>query len=372
MAELGEASWQSDLSYIARPSIPDHPQNHDFHDWTALIQMCRDAWLSTSTGAPLLAESELERWSLIKYPLFKRLVFHVARESPLINHTRGLKFLLQDNAYWLWSPETQRECLCLLEHLACRLDSLQRNELCKAILTGPPRDMYREDLQDEEWRKIVDNKVWLRLKIWENTSCEMTGEAKERLADISAKFPQWQLSPDDQDQFPYRMASGPAGSFRGRVALPRQLERLVEALKTRPNNDHWYEEDDWREICQTIPDLAMKALRALGEARIWNSGVWRLALQVFAESEIGLTSLSEIGPFLVHVPKESFSNLKHSYAWWLKRLARQVPPSSQQLWLQLLDKILEYADIDDVSDGEPVHAAINNPVGQATEAILDL
>lgn len=369
MAELGEVSWQSDLSYIARPSISDHPQNNNFRDWTALIQICRDAWLCTATAAPVLAESELERWNLIKYPLFKRLVFHGATESPLINHTQGLKFLLQDHAWWLWSPETQRESLRLLIHLADRLDGSQRSELCNVILAGPPRSMYREDLEDEEWSGIVDRKVWLRLKILETTGSEMTCEAKERLAEISAKFPKWQLSPDDQDQFPYRMESGSGGSFRTHIVLPRQHEQLVNALKTRPVDDHWYE-DDWKDICQTVPDKAMAAIRILGENEIWNAGVWRVALQVFAENEIGLTSLSEIGPSLLQVPKDTYSNLKHAYAWWLKRLAGQVPSSSHQLWFQLLDKIFEYAT-DEVSDGEPVHAAINNPVGQATEALLD-
>lgn len=371
MAELGEVSWQSDLSYIARPSISDHPQNNNFHDWTALIQVCRDAWLSTATHAPALANSELERWNLIKYPLFKRLVFHVATESSLINHTQGLKFLLQDNAWWLWSPETQRESLRLLIHVADRLDGAQRCELCTVILEEPPRAMYREGLEAKDWREIVDRKVWVRLKIWEKTGSEMPGEAKERLAEISARFLQWQLAPDDQDHFPYRMESGSGGSFRRHTALPRQLEQLVDALKTRPVDDHWYE-DDWKDICQTAPDKAVAAIRVLGENGIWNAGVWRVALQMFAENEISSTSLSEIGPYLLHVPEDTFSNLKHSYAWWLKRLARQVPASSQQLWFQLLDKIYEYADTDvDVSDGEPVHAAINNPVGQATEAILD-
>ncbi|MGE3488292.1 MAG: hypothetical protein AB7L09_26575 [Nitrospira sp.] len=255
-AELGDISSQSDFSYIARPSISDHPQNQNFDDWTALIQLCRDAWLATATHAPALAESELEKWNLIKYPLFKRLVFHAATESPLINHTQGLKFLLQDNAFWLWSPETERESLRLLMHLAGQLNCSQRNELCKIILAGPPRQMYRKELEVEKWSGIVDRDVWLRLTLWENTGSEMTSEASERLAEISARFPQWQLSPDDQDHFPYRMESGSGVSFRTPISLPRQHEQLVDALKTRPVDDHWYE-DDWEDICRTAPDKAI-------------------------------------------------------------------------------------------------------------------
>lgn len=368
-AELGDISSQSDFSYIARPSISDHPQNQNFDDWTALIQLCRDAWLATATHAPALAESELERWNLIKYPLFKRLVFYAATESPLINHTQGLKFLLQDNAYWLWSPETQRESLRLLMHLLGRLDSSQRNELCNVILAGPPRQMFREDLQGEEWDRIVDGDVWLRLALWKSTGSEMTSQTKERLAEISARFPQWRLSSDDRDHFPYRMEFGSEGSFRRHVALPRQLEQLVEALKARPVGDHWYQ-DDWRDICQIDPDKAIAAIRVLGENGIWNADVWRIALQVFSENESRVTSLAEIGPSLLQVPKDIYSSLKHTYAGWLKKLARQAPSSSYQLWFQLLDQVLEYAT-DEISDGEPVDAAINNPIGQAVEALLD-
>ncbi len=48
MRELGGAEDRSDLSYMHQPSISEHPQNRDFHDWTALIDLTRDAWLATA------------------------------------------------------------------------------------------------------------------------------------------------------------------------------------------------------------------------------------------------------------------------------------------------------------------------------------
>ena len=39
MRELGSAEDRSDLSYMHQPSISEHPQNRDFHDWTALIDL---------------------------------------------------------------------------------------------------------------------------------------------------------------------------------------------------------------------------------------------------------------------------------------------------------------------------------------------
>ena len=45
-----------------------------------------------------------------------------------------------------------------------------------AALTGPPRAMYKDDLEDERWMQIVEREVWLLLakineatKAWERT-----------------------------------------------------------------------------------------------------------------------------------------------------------------------------------------------------------
>lgn len=55
MRELGSVEDKSDLSYMHQPSISEHPQNRDFHDWTALIDLTRDAWLATVAQSPARA-----------------------------------------------------------------------------------------------------------------------------------------------------------------------------------------------------------------------------------------------------------------------------------------------------------------------------
>ena len=56
MRELGGADDRTDLSYVHQPSISQHPQNRGFHDWTALIDFVREAWLATSISSPDRAE----------------------------------------------------------------------------------------------------------------------------------------------------------------------------------------------------------------------------------------------------------------------------------------------------------------------------
>lgn len=371
MAELEGASDISDLSYIQRPSITDHEQNNDFHEWTCLIQLCRDAWLCAAALNPSLARSELERWKYIKYPLFRRLTFFAASESSLVQPSEGLALLLQDNGWWLWSSETQRESFRLLIFLSSKLDDSQRIYLCDTILAGPPRAMFREDLQGVSWEELAGRSIWLRLKVWEATGVRLPTAAKERLFELSSGYPQWQLQSGDRDQFPAWMESGEGGLFRQPVRLPGELSKLIDALAIRPTDDVWYE-DDWKELCRTAAGQAIKALNILAARAIWNIGVWREALQVFAEGNDHILVLSEIGPCLLNAPNEMIRELRHSYAWWLKNLGKVVPPSSNDIWLKLVDRIFDNADIEvNLLEGNPVGRAINNPVGHATEAILN-
>jgi hypothetical protein len=83
MQELGGADDKSDLSYIAQPSISVHPQNNKFQDWTALIELARDAWLVTAKTNPTKARHVAEGWLHIPYPVFKRLAFFAAAQGDL-------------------------------------------------------------------------------------------------------------------------------------------------------------------------------------------------------------------------------------------------------------------------------------------------
>ena len=246
----------------------------------------------------------------------------------------------------------------------------QTNELLDAILAGPPRSMYREDLENNAWIEVSDHSIWLRLQTLRSHGCTLTSDANGRLLELSAKYPQWQLEADERDHFPTWMESGDGGLFRQTVKLPRELDQLIDALAIRLSDNLLYQ-DDWRDICQTAPDQAIKALRVLATKATWRIGVWREALQVFAESDNLVLTLSEIGPCLLNASNETIRELRYSYVWWLKKLAKAMPPTLHDIWFQLIDRIFDNADIEvERSNGELVGRAINNPVGHATEALL--
>ena len=122
MRELGGAEDKSDLSYVSQPSIGEHDQNSSMRDWTALIELNRDAWRAAAAVSPDRALAAAQAWSQLPYPLFRRLAFFAAAQHGAIPPGQGLRWLLADDHWWLWSVETQRETMRLLVALGPQLD----------------------------------------------------------------------------------------------------------------------------------------------------------------------------------------------------------------------------------------------------------
>jgi hypothetical protein len=59
--------------------------------------------------------------------------------------------------------ETQREALRLLVRIAPQLDAQNSGILEHAILEGPPRAVFDDDVETVQLQRIIDREVWLRL-----------------------------------------------------------------------------------------------------------------------------------------------------------------------------------------------------------------
>ena len=245
--DLGGADEMSDLSYVHQPSIGDHPQNQRFRDWTALIELARDAWLETANVQPNRASLTAEAWSLAPYPVFRRMAFFAASQGSVIPPRQGLAWLLADDHWWLWSSETQREAIRLLVALVPNLEAARRAVLERAILSGPPRDMYRDDIEVDEWTEMVEREIWLRLVKFDEVGGTLGPHAQAKLDELTVRHPEWQLAEDDDDELPIRFVRGPIRTTS--APLPRRRREMVEWLKRHPEKDDW-QDDDWRQRCR--------------------------------------------------------------------------------------------------------------------------
>lgn len=366
MRELGSAENRSDLSYIHQPSISEHPQNQDFHDWTALIDLTRDAWLATVTQSPARAALVAQSWWHTPYPLFRRLAFFAAAQDNVIPHRQALDWLLADDHWWLWSVETKREAMRLLVALAPHLDEMMLRELEQAVLAGPHRDMFKDHIEPERWTRIVDREIWLRLAKIADTGTALDATSKERLAALSAHHPEWQLAVDQRDEFPYWMGDG--NEWRKFVVTPRRRRDLIEWLKQQPSTDHW-QEDDWRERCRDNFATTTCALYALTKEGVWPTDRWREALQAWSEEKLLKRAWRYIAPVLSDAPDDLLQTLADAVSWWLQAIAKTFE-GHEAHFFGLARQLLALDHQDGVDTDEPVMRAINHPVGHVTEALL--
>ena len=366
MRELGGADDRSDWSYVSQPSIGEHAQNSSMRDWTALIELNRDAWRATAAASPDRALAAAQAWSQLPYPLFRRLAFFAAAQHGVVPPGQGLGWLLADDHWWLWSVETQRETMRLLVALGLQLDDDELTRLERAILAGPPRDMYRADIEEERWTRIQDSEVWLRLAKFSQAGAQLGAAARGRQEEISARHPGWRLAENERDEFP--TWTGDPGELRVHVATPRDRNGLIQWLRDNPEPDDW-RPDDWNERCRDDFDEAASVLAVLAAEGTWPGGRWREALQRWSEDELRERSWGVMGPVLVGVPGETLLELSHGVSWWLEKQARTFE-GQEATFLSLCDRVLALDYEAEVEDDDIVGRAINHPVGHVTEGLL--
>lgn len=372
--ELGDADEKGDRSYMHQPSISDHEQNRNFRDWTALIKLTRDAWLATAQIDHAQARQAAEGWWQIGYPVFKRLALFAAAQSDVISRQQALDWLLAEDCWWLWSQETTRESLRLLVSLARQLHEPEREKLESSILKGPPREMFRNDLEQDTWIKIVDREILLRLAKVEATGAVLSEPSRTKFNSLTQKYPDWQLAEDERDEFSVWLESGGIADLREPSPTPRRRRELVEWLREHHDSANFWQRDDWLDRCRNYFPTPAWALRTLAKENVWPIGRWREALQGWKEGGVIKRSWRYMGPVLCDAHDDFVQSLARDLGWWLQAVA-QTFESQETLFLNLCLRILKmhYPNEDESSalniDDLRIQS-MTHPLGLATKALL--
>ena len=376
--ELGVADDRSGQTYFRMPSISPHSQNEHFDEWTILIELCRDAWLEMAQKNRPAARLIAEHWWRTPYPVFKRLALFSAAQDDIIDTVMVSSWLADDGGWWLWSLETQREVMRILVALASRSEASNLVAIEQVILQGPPRKMYREDIQEEDWNEIVAHGIFVRLK---RIGTALSEDSQAKLDELMDRHPDWSLEHDEKEEFPSWIGSasqiGPALH-----PTPRRRRELIEWLKQKPDRKPG---GDWRRRCQVNFPTTAYALCALAKENVWPHGYWRAALSVWSEQDLAKRSWRYMAPVLVNAPDDLVQSVDYAISEWLKSVAA-VFDEREELFIGLCRHVLDMNiqrendkdEIDDVSDF-PAQAinrpdfhmqAINHPIGKVTEALL--
>jgi hypothetical protein len=380
--ELGEADERSDRSHWDLPSISPHWQNRGFRDWVSLIELLRDTWLAVRSLDSARAARVAAAWFPMPYPTFKRLALFAASQDGCITPEQWVEWLLADGAWWLWAVDTQREVLRLLVQQGRRLTPASQERLESAILAGPPREMYRDDLEPDRWQDLVARSVWLHLAKLNASGLALGAASAVRLAELSRLYPQWQLAANEQDEFSHWMSGTGDPDYEERRDVdiaPRERRDLVQWLvKPQPERRPFYE-DTWRDVCRTRFFHSLLALYDLARQNVWPAGRWREALQVWGEDGMVLRSWRFAAPLVQTMPDTVLQDLAHGVTWWLQAASKSID-RHEVILLHMCQRVLDLPLDEDsgVRGGEgeaiqqPVTEAINHPIGHVTQALIDL
>lgn len=381
MRELGEANDRSDRSHWDLSSISPHWQNRGYHDWVSLIELVRDAWLKIYSIDNARAARIAMAWFEKPYPTFKRLAFFAASHNDNITPTQWVSWLLSDNAWWLWSVDTGREVYRLLVLQGCGLKGSTQELLEDAILIGPPRELYSDELDEGKWQEIVAHSVWLRLAKLQSSGLVLGTGAHKRFEEMSTANPQWQISGNQRDEFSHWMSgSGDPDHEENRQinVAPRKRGELVHWLKKPKPGWPTIYEDNWRDVCRTRFFHSISALYDLAEDEIWPAERWREALQAWSEAEFVQMSWRYAAPVLRNMPVDVMQEIANGMTWWIEAASKSIN-RQEDILLQLCQRILalplesrSMVIINGKPIRRPVTEAINHPVGLITQALINV
>jgi hypothetical protein len=383
LRELGEADDHSDRSYWDQPSITPHWQNRGFHDWVSLIELLRDSWLAVRANDSARATRIAHNWFELPYPTFKRVALFAASQDGCVPSEQWVDWLLADGAWWLWSTDTGREVFRLFVLQGRHLVGATQERLEAAILAGPPREMYRDDLEADRWQDLVARSVWLHLAKLNASGLALGVPAAARLEKVSNAYPQWKLATNERDEFSHWMSGTGDPDYeesRDVDIAPRKRQELVQWLtKPTPERRSFYE-DTWRHVCRTRFFHSLYALCDLARDDVWPVGRWREALQAWAEEGMVLRSWQYATPLVQTMPDAVLQEIGHAVTWWMESASKSIN-RHEDLLLDLCRRVL-LLPLDagsgsriirnGVETYDPVGSAINHPIGHVTQSLINL
>lgn len=290
-----------------------------------------------------------------------------------MNKSEALEYLLDENGWWLWSVETYTEKFRLLNKIWSQLDEIDTDHLVKVILNGPPREMYRSDMESADWEYLFEKEIWLHLAKLQTFGKPLSKLGIERLSELEAKYPQWKLSEGDRDEFTswFESREGNECDISKYDLMTAKVMDRVNVLREEDPRYHEGRIDLLRIVCKEEKEMAIETLRYVHENSIWDGDIWHAALVGLADAE--RSTWGEVAPLLVSMPVDIYTEEGWAIAQWVSKTTPDISPNSdsEEHYWTIFNKFLESVNQEETDDIEdPVNSAINNPLGILTESLL--
>ena len=221
----------------------------------------------------------------------------------------------------------------------------KRRKILRRLCEGPPRSWFRDGAKIDDY---LDRSRFDILSDMVRDGFDIGREAKKLLADIRARWPQWQLKPAERAGF-HIWQEGPR-EIRGDPDKLRGIadDELVAKAREIASVTGFMEGDSWQGLCRSDPDRALRGLAAAAETGDWPPVYWEQllwSLTAYADAATELT----IAQLLLRWPKDRFGEIAAAASSWLHGHAKTLPDELLwPLWDCIADAVLtEAAEVAD-------------------------
>jgi hypothetical protein len=222
LSERKRPEGPEDYSWIWRPAIEDHEQNHDRTAKDFLVSAVRDSAARLVKERQVPLKEVVELFEGQRTNIFRRLVLDLLSRfpdgEPALLRSRLLDPELLD------LPQVAHEFGKLLGSGFRHLSEQDRASLLARIEAGPDLSWFRERFEAEEDRAPTEDEITLREDRWRLDKLGLIGredlppEWQRRVEDLARKFGE-----PGREEFPFYL-----GSWEG-DATPMSASELTEA-----------------------------------------------------------------------------------------------------------------------------------------------
>ena len=243
----------------------------------------------------------------------------------------------------LWDSPTMRETLRFLRKRGQDIPPKDLSRLIRAILKGPPRELYRYDLSDDEWKELRDHAIRLRLLKLRESGLRLPKYAQKVYDRIESELP-WTKPDSRSEEFPFFMSSGwvdrkEVGGMRNFAAMVvDDFIQWADAQKDKL----WDCDGGWFLFCEKEPKTALDLLIGAGERDKWHIAPWHDALSHLEKSKRLPNRLKRaIAETLADMPVNDLAQLALQAARWLEQARPALGKRlRQKLWAQIWEASL--------------------------------
>lgn len=170
----------SDYSYIWRPAIEDHPENHDYDFSGVMVGFVRDGFERAIESGAISIQDAIQILSRHKYLIFKRINLHLLNRFGDKNPLLTTQAILDKNLFE--DAESKHEYALLVANRISLLTNEQKKEWFSWIEKGPRSDQYEKLPYDEEQiQNFIKQWKYQRLHWVKNQLSEKDQETYEEM-----------------------------------------------------------------------------------------------------------------------------------------------------------------------------------------------